>query len=194
MWPICHHLRLLKICVVDLCDLSIYHLVAKSYQSFQRPMRGEETFFIPVEFLFVAVNNLCCFGLVFFLSVCFFVSLFANCCISVSCCEWWNVFCKRGLLLPFSCCSCMHTCLMEAAGISQWKLQPCKIIDVILAFDSIWWIYVVWARNWQFLFHMHRWRSDHFISHQPQRASGTSKWWRYCHKGVKKVGLQGFTV
>lgn len=58
MWPICHHLGLLKICIVDLCDLSIYQLVAKSYQSFQRPMRGEGTFFIPAEFLFVAVNNL----------------------------------------------------------------------------------------------------------------------------------------
>lgn len=71
MWPICHHLRLLKICVVDLCDLSIYQLVAKSYRSFQRPMRGEETFFIPVEFLFVAVNNLCCFGCFFFECVLF---------------------------------------------------------------------------------------------------------------------------
>lgn len=143
-------------------------------------------FFIPAEFLFVAVNDLCCFGFPFFLSVCFFVSLFANCCISVSCCDWWNVFHKRGLLLPFLCCSCVHTCSVEGAGINRCKLQPCKVIDVILVFDSIWWFEVVWARIWQFHFHTQRWRRDHWsqvgiTSDQPQRASGTNKWWKYCH-------------
>lgn len=192
MWPICHHLRLLKICVVDLCDLSIYQLVEKSYQSFQRPMREEETFFIPVEFLFVAVNNLCCFGFVFFKCVLF---CFPVCKLLYFFFLLWMMKCvSQERSAPSILVLLMYAYLL--GGRSRNKLVQAVALQKYRC-DSCIWQYMMWSEQGTggfFFTCTGGGETTLSVINFRELLAPANDGSTATNKGVRKVGLQGFTV